>query len=147
MPYLTTTEYEARFGTAEAIRLTDRDQSGTVNSDDIAAALTDASATVDGYVGARYAVPLSPVPEIIVRITADLARERLHDDSPTDQVTRRADQARKDLEAIAKGIMVLPVEDTLVAATAIDVPDYETGDNLFDTSSATVDTYRSWRQR
>lgn len=148
MPYLTTDDYEARFGTEEAIRLTDRTGAGTVNAEDLAAAITDAEATVDAAIAVRYALPLATVPEILVRITADLARERLHDENATPQVTKRADQARKDLELIAKGLMVLPVDGVPVEATqAVDVAAYETGTQLFgEDAETTATSWPLWRQ-
>jgi phage gp36-like protein len=90
MSYATVTELITRFGEAELIQLTDRDGGGAINQAVVAAALTDADALINGYVSARYTVPLSPVPPVITKIAADIARYTLHRDAHVYAGYRRA---------------------------------------------------------
>lgn len=109
-PYLTGTEYVTRFGLSETVQLTDEDRTGAIDGAVLMTALADATDTVNGFARGLYAIPLNPVVGDIKRIVADLARERLHNDQATPQVTARADEARSLLKDIAKGVYRLPVE-------------------------------------
>lgn len=76
-------------------------------------AILDASATVDAYVRRRMRVPLSPVPDVIRRITADLAiynlfgRRGFNEDGPDKDVIRRRDAAIRFLEQVANGLVLI----------------------------------------
>jgi|GEM_PF-2981989 len=107
-PYLGGSEYVTRFGLDETTQLTDGDNTGTIDGAVLIAALSDATDTVNGYLGQLYAIPLAPIPGMVKRIVADLARERLHNDRTTEQVIARADEARSLLRDIAKGLVSLP---------------------------------------
>jgi phage gp36-like protein len=72
-------------------------------------AMTAADAEVDAALRARYAVPLSPVPDLVVDLACDLARWRLWADRASDAVTERARVARATLDRLAKGQLVLDV--------------------------------------
>ncbi|MDR1424190.1 MAG: DUF1320 domain-containing protein [Azoarcus sp.] len=61
---------------------------------------------IDAALRVRYAVPLglsAPVPPLIVRIAAVLAREALYTDQSPDVVKEQAKWARKVLAALACG--------------------------------------------
>lgn len=116
--YLTGEEYALRFGTAEAVRLTDETRSGVADSAKLEAAIGDASDFADGYIATRYTLPLLAAPRVVKSIVAALAREALHKTKPTPEVTAAADRARTQLRDIAAGRMTLPVEGGgTVAAT------------------------------
>lgn len=118
--YITAEEYVARYGLDETVRLTDAYGSETVG-EALGNALSDAAARIEGYIAARYGLPLVAIPPVLKVIAADLARERLFTNHPTDEVTRRADQARKDLQDIAKGVLELVgAAGVLVEETAAD---------------------------
>lgn len=76
MAYISQAEMVLRFGETELIQLTDRDgTAGAIVSSVLDGAIADADALIDAHlVPAGYAVPLSPVPAVVVRIAADLAR-------------------------------------------------------------------------
>lgn len=117
MAYATTSDLIERFGEAELIKLTDRVQpySQAIVQSVVDQALADADAEIDGYLAARYTLPLAQVPPLLKRLACDLARLFLHDDRPTDAVKDNAAQARKTLTDIAKGTVALP--DQTGAAT------------------------------
>jgi phage gp36-like protein len=121
MAYLTVQEYLDRFFEAETISLTDP-AGVVVDEDKLATEIEGASNTADGYIGVRYSTPLDPVPDVVKDIVADLARERLFNLQPVEEVTKRADRARSMLKDISKGVMVLVAADELVAEDAADLP-------------------------
>lgn len=109
MAYLTPAEYVARYGEAEAVRLTDETKSGTVDDAKVAAEIAAQEAFVESYLGGRYVLPLDPPPSIIVGFVGDLVREGLHRVRPVEAVTAAADRARKFLRDLSDGKAVLPV--------------------------------------
>jgi phage gp36-like protein len=118
MAYLTTADYLKRYGERETILATNTAQpvSGTTPTYDSAKvenAINDATQVVEGYVGKRYAVPLSDPPAILIGFVAVLAREQLHAGSQkmTQTVQDAADRVRSQLRDIAKGDMTLPLEE------------------------------------
>lgn len=108
-PYLTAADYVKRFGKHETVRLTDERRLGRIDAGVLGAALADASAYAEAVLVSRYALPLTDVPPLLATIVADLARERLHGDKPTEAVAERANRARSDLRDIARGILRLPL--------------------------------------
>jgi len=129
MSYASAQQMIDRFGEAELIQLTDRANPPLQTIDDyvLNAALNDADAEINGYLQARYTLPLASVPLNIARIARDIARYRLYDDAVTDAVKLRYEQAVKELERISKGIIQLgldgsnhTVNATAQAATAAD---------------------------
>jgi phage gp36-like protein len=122
MIYATRTDMTQRYGERELIALTDRDDTGQINAVVLARALEDAVATVDGFVGKVYRLPLlgclkpalpatvPPVaaqyvsPPLLTRITCDLARYYLYTDLPDEhEVSRRYKAVMSELDALAKG--------------------------------------------
>lgn len=114
MAYATQDDILAIMDEAELIRITDDADSGTVDTATVNAALGRASAKIDGYVGARHHVPLSPVPEIITGLCADLAAYDLYSRSqagtPDDRRERNKDAIRF-LEQVAAGKISLGADD------------------------------------
>lgn len=99
-----------RFGEAELLSVADRDDDGIIDADIVAGALTDAQDEIDAYLATRYETPVpDPVPGLLVRLCADIARYRLYDDNPLDEVRERYDRAVTALRDIANGKARLPV--------------------------------------
>lgn len=107
MSYATEVDMLARFGADELTALADRDGNGSADSGMMERALDDASAEIDVYLAGRYALPLAHVPTVLVRIACDIARYRLWADRASDEVRRRYEDARRLLERIASGEVVL----------------------------------------
>lgn len=103
MAYLTPDALKTRLGNDELIALADLNRDGTPDTDVVQRALDDASAEIDVYLGQRYAVPLSTTPAIVTRLCADIARYRLYDDRPLDEVKARYEAANQLLRDIAAG--------------------------------------------
>lgn len=98
-----------RFGEDELIQLTDRAAQATGVIDDtvVDRALGDADQLIDGYLGGRYALPLDPTPELVVKIACDVARFHLHADRPTDTVKEAYKEAVRLLERMQSGTIRL----------------------------------------
>lgn len=77
----------------------------------IEALLADAAQFIDGYLRARYSLPLDPVPTSLKRVAGDVARYYLHEDRATDEIQRRYKDAVKLLESIAAGEVTLGAQD------------------------------------
>jgi len=123
MAYVTQQEMIDRFGEDELIQLTDRTGNGTIDADVLERAIDDASAIMDGYIGARYVVPLSdPVPDIVSVTAADLVRCQLYDSGTVDKAEARCERAMKWLRDVAAGRAMIPgveaSEDVTVGAPA-----------------------------
>lgn len=86
MAYLTLDDLVARFGEREMLDVADRDDDGVVDAGVLAAAIGDAERDVDAQIGARYAVPLATVPDLVKRVAAQLARYYLHVANPPEWV-------------------------------------------------------------
>lgn len=104
MPYATAQDLIDRFGQDEA-----NDLAGAFGAGVIDRALADAHALVDGYVGRRHALPLASAPAVLVRITCDVARYNAWAGRVNDQVAAGYRLAIAQLQAIARGELVLDV--------------------------------------
>lgn len=103
MTYATLNDMIDRFTVAEMIDLTDTTSSGVLDLSPIERALADADAEIDTALRGRYALPVTPVPSLLVQIACNLARYALHADRPTETVKDRAEEARVLLSQIAAG--------------------------------------------
>ncbi len=110
MTYATQQDLIDRFGEKELLELTDRANTGSINATVVSRALTDADAEINGYLAARYTLPLASVPEVIVRLASDIARFYLYDERATEQVSKRYDNAVKLLRSIASGAVTIGVD-------------------------------------
>ena len=110
MTYATLADLTERAGDAEIRQVADRDRDGTPDPDVIAAALEDADNTVNGYVGAKYALPLQTVPPLVVTWAVSIARYVVHGNGPPAHVIRDYEEAIKALKDVARGLIALPVE-------------------------------------
>ncbi len=120
MTYATLTDLTTRFGAAELTQLTDRLGGVQIDTAVIDQALNDASAVIDGYLAGRYALPLSPVPSILISYACDLARERLWKDAASELIVKRGDDARKFLALAAAGKVTLGIQPDPAAAPGAD---------------------------
>jgi phage gp36-like protein len=120
-----------RYSEAEIIQLTDRTEpaTGTVVTVVLNRALDDATAEIDIYLASRYILPLTTVPPMIVQICADIARYRLYDDAPTDEVRLRYEDAIKLLTLISKGTVSLGITPP-PTASATSGPSYYAPDSI-----------------
>lgn len=102
-----------RFGEGELIQLTDRGGLGEVDAAVVDRALADADAEINGYLTARYILPLtSPLPTILEKLACDIARYQLYDKKVTEAVETRYKNAVSMLRDVAAGRAQLGVSST-----------------------------------
>ncbi|WP_087022413.1 gp436 family protein [Thaumasiovibrio subtropicus] len=116
MTYCNALDMIERYGTEELAQLTNQG----VNHDDTAIdtqtldrAIDDACATIDGYIGGRYRLPLPTLPRILTRFACDLARYYLYDDvlDEAHQAHKRHQEAISYLKSVSKGLVQLGFDD------------------------------------
>lgn len=110
MSYATQTDLESRFGSEELLQLSDHDNLGMVNVAVVAKAIADAEATINGYLRSTYTLPLSGIPDELVRVCCDLARFYLYADRVTDVVQKRRDEAMSWLRDVSAGRISLGLD-------------------------------------
>jgi phage gp36-like protein len=98
-----------RFGELELMQLTDRDNIGVINAATVANAIAMASADIDSYIGARYPLPLTSVPDVLTDKCEVLARYRLYGNGATEQVRNDYEDALKWLVGVRDGKNMLGV--------------------------------------
>lgn len=113
MPYSTLSDIKDQLDQARLIQLTDDERTGTVNESRVDKAISDADEEINGYVGSRYTVPLSPVPAIIRKYSVDLAIYNLYGRRDTVPEVRkdRYANAIKFLQQVALGKISLGPTD------------------------------------
>lgn len=100
----------ARYGAAMLLRATDRaeDATGTIDAAVVQKACDDATALIDGYLAARYALPLVTVPPLIAAVAEDVAIWRLHPYETDPKLRADYEAALRTLRDIGTGIIRLP---------------------------------------
>ncbi|MBD8890153.1 gp436 family protein [Roseibium litorale] len=139
MPYATQQDMTDRYGADELVQLTDRANvpASTVDTAVVASVLGDASATIDSYLGGRYALPLSVVPQALTRICCELARYHLwgNQAEKDSAVTRNHEEALAWLVSVAKGTVKLDAAGLAPAQSGSGVVLAEGPDRQFTRSS------------
>jgi phage gp36-like protein len=112
MAYSTQADIEKRIPKQDLEDLTDDKDLKTPDAVIIAEAIADADVLIDAYLRGRYAVPMSPVPGFVKRLSIDLAvfyvYERRFNLSTPEGASDRYKRAVEFLEAIAEGTAKLP---------------------------------------
>lgn len=113
MAYITLEQLTDRYGAEALIALTDRatPATGVLDVDVINRAIADADALIDGYLGARYALPLASTPPLLTDIAAAIAFWNLHTFQPDQKVETDYKTAQARLKDIAAGTIRLPLGD------------------------------------
>ncbi|MFZ1326224.1 MAG: DUF1320 domain-containing protein [Candidatus Contendobacter sp.] len=107
MSYTTRAELEAAFGVAEIRQLTDRNKDGEPDSEFIDSAIQRTDGLIDGYLMARYALPLVPVPLMLTAYACDIARYFLYEDAAPEYVRQTYQDALRWLRDVASGKVLL----------------------------------------
>lgn len=83
-------------------------------------ALADASAEIDGYVGARHTLPLDPAPAILTAACVDIAMYRAAADAAklSDVARKRYKDAVRLLQDVSRGTVSLGAKDPDPPASA-----------------------------
>lgn len=124
--YTTQGELATRFGETELVSLTDRADppSGVVDVTVVARAIADAQAEIDGYLRARYALPIQAAVPDLTRVASDVARYRLYADRPTEEVRRRYEDAVAHLRRISSGEVQLALDTTQAPVAVASGPQF-----------------------
>ena len=132
MSYVTAQDMIDRFGSKELIELTDHDNAGVIDDTVLQRALDDASAEIDGYLAAVYALPLSTVPNSVTRLCADMARYYLMGDRVTQAVSDRYKNAVAFLRGVADEKVSLGLDSAAAPALESGGPRIVAADRVFD---------------
>jgi phage gp36-like protein len=115
MAYSTKADILLQLPEDSLITLTDDENTGAVVDEVVTRAIADADAEIDGYVGTRHTVPLSPVPTVIRLASVRMAIYHLHARrslvSVPDQVKTDYDNQVRLLRDISKGVVSLGADD------------------------------------
>lgn len=105
-------------------QLTDDDGSGDYGHLVVVRAIEDADSEIDGYVGSRYPVPMSHVPPVLRKLSADIAIYNLYSrrQGAPEHRDRRYQDAIRFLESVAKGDVSLGATDPEGNPPANDAP-------------------------
>lgn len=139
MPYATPTQLLLRYGAEEIAQRVDRGIPRMVTAELLTAAaagesmaaqpqevqfrvaravlvleraLSDADDTINGYVSARYRLPLSVVPSWMERVACEMARYFLYDDQVTDTIKERYTACIATLRDVSTGKAQLGADST-----------------------------------
>ncbi len=111
MSYAAPQDVINRYPNRDLVQLTNEDPAATtVNIDALTQALADASAEIDSYLEARFALPLGDPPQVLNRLASDIAMYRLQALSPLHDLAdarRRYDDAIAMLTKVSAGELTL----------------------------------------
>ncbi|EBM3801920.1 DUF1320 domain-containing protein [Salmonella enterica] len=96
--------------------------SDTPNEKKLAQALNDAGALVDSYLVARYDLPLTVVPQVLVQHCCTVAFYYLCDEQPSDQARDRYREALTWLREVKNGSIPIGVDEAGSAPESDDLP-------------------------
>lgn len=123
--YATLTDATTLYSEDYVLTSVDRDGDGKPDYDAFSASLAQASSEMDTYLGARYDVPIAPVPPILVRYAVDIAiyqASSTYGGGLTEEKRKRYDDALKWLTNAAKGIVSLGLSQADETTTQENLP-------------------------
>jgi phage gp36-like protein len=133
MPYATPTDMLARYGEAHLAQLCDRGQAqqSVVDSELLATALGDATALIEGYLVARYALPMNPVPSVLQVWCCKIARYQLMTHEPSEQATKEYELALKFLGLVSEGKVSITAPSAAPAIAGAGSVVFASGEKVF----------------
>ncbi len=134
MGYCTTQDMIDRYGEEELIQLTDREGTGAINSQRLADAIADASATIDSRLGGRYHLPISPVPMVLEKLACELALLTLYENARQLDQAMRDDRAAllRELDAIGSGRISIGIDAAGGKPASQNTAQMTSGGNVFN---------------
>lgn len=133
MAYSIKTNILKQVSEAVLIQLTDDANTGLVIDETVTQAIADADAEIDSYCGKRYTVPFVIVPEMILKISVDIAIYNLYarrKGAPEDR-QKRYDNAVRFLRDVSKGVVALDAGTEITSEAADNFSSVEAEDRLF----------------
>lgn len=105
MPYATQLDIEALYDPAVLVRVADHDEDGVADDAVVTKGLDSASALIDGYISARYSLPLPTIPQFLRELCVDIAiyRMALTHGRRTEEMRQRYEDAILMLKDISTG--------------------------------------------
>lgn len=131
MSYASQSDMIERFGAEDIEALTDHEGAGQIDAEALARALGDADAQIDAILARRYDVPLTVVPDHVVRVACDLARANLYDHDIPEHVAHLRDMAIAWLKDVAAAKADLPGVDEKTGAASAGSAELVSGDRVF----------------
>ena len=133
MAYCAQSDIEKRIGSAELVALADYDGDDAADADVVTAAIDDASALIDSYLSVRYAVPVSPVPDVLKARAVNVAVYflRLRRDSATEDARRQHEADVAWLKEVVSGEVALGVEPSAAGGDRAPGVRYEGQSRIF----------------
>lgn len=111
MTYTSQALLTERFGAALLVQLTDRAAvpTGAIDGAVVARCIADTDAVIDGYLAGRYVLPLAATPPLVADLALSIAIYKLHAFAPDPKIEADYKDAIKALDAIARGVIRLPI--------------------------------------
>ncbi|AIJ09264.1 gp436 family protein [Edwardsiella anguillarum] len=122
MNYATVADMRVRYRDDLLNSLLRRVGTAELDTEKLDRALTDASALIEGYLSARYALPLSAIPRLLTQHCCAIAFYYLNDERATEQTTQRYKDALRWLNEVKNGDLQLGVDEDNLAPEGIDLP-------------------------
>lgn len=120
MSYCTLADILEQMDSDELIQLTDDGGTGAVDGAVVSRAIEDADAEIDAYCSGRYDVPFDPIPNLIRKISVDLAVYHLYRRRGAPESRQvRYDAALKLLANIARGLVSIGATGVAESAGAV----------------------------
>lgn len=112
MAYCTQADLLEAISEDELIDITDDADAGIVDTDAVTRAIADADAEINGYCAVQYEVPFATVPDLVRKLSVDIAIFNLYARRRGANEDRRAryDNAIKLLQRVADGTVSLGVD-------------------------------------
>lgn len=149
MAYCILADIQEQIPESDLIQLTDDSDTGAVDTTVTDRAIADADAEINGYCAERYAVPFSPVPDIVRKFSVDICIYNLFSrrQGAGEDRRNRYNDAIRFLQNVAKGLVTLGVDspaettqDTVSVSTSKSDRIFSTG-RKSDGSSGSLDGY------
>lgn len=136
MAYCDQTDINDQVDERNLILLTDDDDTGSVDSDKVDAAILKADALIDSYLAVKYAVPMDTVPAIVKKLSVDIAVYELFSrrDSVPESTQKRFDDAVTFLKDVAQGRAGIPGATSADSSMSSNAPTITTSSRIFSRS-------------
>lgn len=132
MAYCTLDDIKAMLPEDVIIRLTDDEGLSIIDESRVSESIAQADAELDSYCADRYEVPLSPVPEILRKLSVDVAIYNLYSRSVHEMPPVRAGRYRaavRQMEGIARGLV--SIGPSVAAQGGLSETNKPVNDNVF----------------
>lgn len=131
MNYATEADMRDRYRDSLLNNLLSRVGIAEPDTDKLNRALTDASALIESYLSARYTLPLSVIPRLLVQHCCTIAFYYLNDERATEQTTQRYKDALRWLAEVKNGSLPLGVDEDNSAPESSDLPQMSSEFSVF----------------